>query len=319
MFPLFQRKRKRTRAEKVRDALVTLSAKLATKGAAAARNAVVSASDTTRQAATQVGGTARERTSSTVLPKLSAARDTTRKRVTNDVAPKVAAGVTAARSKVRDRLSSPSGDASDVPVAVVAGPQAEKVVDEVGRGAAVLTDVDDLPEDLQDKLRSGGRRRGRLLLLLALAGGAAYAYRKYSSGQRSDSSWDLAAAPAPVPSSQSSTTQVEHRIDLTSAAGTESVSANRTVVAPATAGGQATSGEGSLGTETRMTGDAEEFDLPGDPSRVDVTAASHTPASLRSDEGPGISDTDDATRRSAAGDAGADAFGRVASTDDSRT
>ena len=323
MFSLLQRKRQRTRAEKVRDALVTRPAKLAVRGTRAARKAAASAGSSTRQTAAQAGGSVRQRTVSSVLPRLTAARETTQQRVSKDVAPKVAAGVAAARAGVRDRLAS-SQPPSDEPVAIVTGRQAEKVADQVGRGSVVLTDVDELPEDLQDELRSGGRR-GRLLLLLALAGGAAYAYRRYSAKSRADSSWDIAAAP----SSQTSTTTAEHRIDLTSDTGDESAEVGRTVIAPASGTsslGTSSSGTSSSGTSSPAgTGQdttssaADEPDLPGDPTKVDVTAASRVPASLRSDEGPGISDTDDAARRTAAGEAGGDAFRQAAGTDDSRS
>ncbi len=55
------------------------------------------------------------------------------------------------------------------------------------------------------------------------------------------------------------------------------------------------------------------------PPDDEVLATPVSPPSVRSDEGPGISDTDDAEARRQAGAAGRDAFERVRETPDSRT
>ncbi len=51
----------------------------------------------------------------------------------------------------------------------------------------------------------------------------------------------------------------------------------------------------------------------------EVLATPTSPQAVRSDEGPGISDTDDAEARGSAGAAGRDAYEKVRNTPDSRT
>ena len=51
------------------------------------------------------------------------------------------------------------------------------------------------------------------------------------------------------------------------------------------------------------------------PTRSDITAASTSPTAIRSEEGPGVSDTDDPAKRAQAGSAGKSAFEQVANPD----
>lgn len=150
------------------------------------------------------------------------------------------------------------------------------------------------------------KKRGRLFLLLGIGSGAAAGWKAWSGRKQADE-WDLPT----YPSSNAT-------VAGTKGGGTTATPGSAPAPLASDAAG-ASPGEAlhdsrlerSMTDSSRTDRDPDTVDLPGDPMKDDGTAASTSPPSVRSEEGPGISDTDSAARRAQAGDAGAAGFDRA--------
>lgn len=248
-------------------------------------------------------GTARERVSSDVLPRVNGAAESARSRMGSAVAE---AGTKASGAVAAARSTKPTKGKKQVA-------KGRKQVARTSRLSRLL--VTTTPKGRQVK-----RRRGRALLFGALVGAAAAAWRLWSS-RRSSTPTDAVPVGTTSPASSASATTtggplLAQQSPSGGTTGTSSTQASGSArVIDLGGGGAAGGGVGGTGT---TGGGAGSLDLPGDPTQVDETAASTTPASLRSDEGPGISDTDEAGRRARAAEAGRAAFDQGSGPEGSR-
>lgn len=141
-------------------------------------------------------------------------------------------------------------------------------------------------------------QRGRLFLLLGLGSGAAAGWKAWSGRKKADD-WDLPTYPS-------------SNATVTGGGTTPAQPSAPAPVASDLAGASPGEALNDARLERSMTDrEPDTIDLPGDPSKDDATAASTSPPSVRSEEGPGISDTDSAARRARAGDAGSAGFDRA--------
>ena len=233
-------------------------------------------------------GAAKSKVDSDVTPRVLAARD----KVAGDLLPRLLAGAGAVLAANRNPFTQETAVRLSSALAAL-------------RGEAVVP----------VKRRRGNRK---LLLLLVPLAAAGVGWQVWSR-RKAKQSWELPTYAGRPAGTATTTTPVTTTPVTTTPVTTTPVTTTAVTTTPVTT--TSTTGAQTGGTVTNPLGDdTPDMDatLPAD-SVDDGTAASRSPMSARSEEGPGISDTDDAATRAQAGEAGRAAFENAADPENRRS